>query len=196
MQKQETKFPGLEEQTEEMPGPKKLPLVIFPDPILTRQTKKVSRFDEELLELVENMQLTLLKNNGVGLAAPQVGVNKSLLVYLDKDGNSAGILINPEIVFKSEETEKEWEGCLSFPGVTVLVERAQKIEVNYQDLTGVPQNKTFEGLHARVIQHEIDHLEGITFTRHLSLLKRDLVTRKMKKLKRKRQQNALHGARA
>lgn len=195
MQNQETMSPGSEEQTETSKGPKRLPLVVYPDPLLSRPTKRVSNFDEELLELVENMQLTLIKDRGVGLAAPQVGSDKSVLVWLLEDAHSAGIMINPEIVSKSEETNKEWEGCLSFPGVSVLVERANEVEVNYQDITGGPVNKTFKDLYARVIQHEIEHLKGTTFVRYLSVLKRDVVIRKMKKLKRRRERNAVQGAR-
>jgi peptide deformylase len=123
------------------------------------------------------------KADGAGLAAPQAGLNKRMFVYQNYEtGSPECVMINP-VILSSEGEIEDWEGCLSFPGVSIKVKRAEKIKVEYQDVDGDIQETEFSGMTARVIQHEIEHLDGIVFTRYLSKLKRDFVNSKMKKVK-------------
>jgi peptide deformylase len=144
----------------------KLQLRYFPDDVLTTKAKKITRFDSTVRKLAQDMLDTMYENNGVGLAAPQVGVSKRILV-IDVSGqeepNRPIVLINPQITEKEGELVG-LEGCLSFPGVFFEVKRANKIVVRYQNLAGKETKMTAEGdLLCRAIQHEIDHLDGEVF---------------------------------
>ncbi|MCX7846110.1 MAG: peptide deformylase [Dictyoglomaceae bacterium] len=135
-----------------------LKILTIENPILRKRAKKIEKIDEDIKKLAENMLETMKFSNGVGLAAPQVGKNIRLVVvsYDEEDY----IFINPEIIEKEGENV-DIEGCLSIPSVEVPVKRAEKILLRYQNLKGRTLNMEFDGLLARIIQHEIDHLDGI-----------------------------------
>ena len=116
------------------------------------------------------MLLLMFASDGIGLAAPQVGINKRLMVFNGqaKDTDKSMILVNPIIVSKSEETDVKEEGCLSFPQIYGNVVRHKSIEVKFQSVEGVELNQNFEGLEARIFQHEFDHLQRTLFIDHLN----------------------------
>lgn len=156
----------------------------YPDKRLREQAKPVTRFDDELARLVDDMAETMYAAPGVGLAATQIGVPLRLfLVDVAAGGDQPSelrVFVNPEIVESIGEVEFE-EGCLSFPGVHEEVARAERVRVRAQDAKGVPFELEAEGLLAIAIQHEHDHLEGKLMIDHLSLLRRRLVNRAMQK---------------
>jgi len=139
-------------------------IVVIGDTVLRQKAEKVSKFDENLRKMVTRMFKLMYEGGetgGVGLAAPQIGISKSILVY--DIGRRSGVLVNPKIVAHSEETEIGEEGCLSVPGIYGPVKRYKWIIVEYQDLNGRKKKEKFEDFDARVIQHEMDHLDGILF---------------------------------
>jgi peptide deformylase len=161
-----------------------LKIVKYPDPILQQPGEPVTEFDEELRELVADMFETTYASQGIGLAAPQVGVSKRLTVIdlsAGKDPEQKLVLINPEVI-SSEGRQYEDEGCLSFPEIREKVVRASKVRIRAQDANG----KWFEmdgvELLSRAFQHEIDHLDGILFIFRMSPLKRSLNLRKIRKM--------------
>jgi len=142
-----------------------LKIITIPDPILRKKAKEINFKTisvRELNRLVDSMGKTMLKTDGAGLAAPQIGKSMRLAVVNSKDGIIC--LINPKITRKSWAQELEQEGCLSIPGVFGKVKRPKKITLIYYDQTGKKIKQTVQGLMARVMQHEIDHLDGILFT--------------------------------
>jgi len=145
-------------------------IVTVPDPVLRRKAQKVRQFDADLQQLIEDMVETMRAAPGVGLAAPQVGVSQRVIVveYGDDEDESRPprlyVVVNPEIVEASAETEMGVEGCLSIPGLVGEVERHQRIVVKGQNRRGQPIKLKLQGWVARIFQHEIDHLEGILFT--------------------------------
>ncbi len=157
----------------------------YGDPVLETPCEPVADFgSDELKKLAANMFETMYGNKGVGLAAPQVGVSKQLTVIdvsAGEDPSAKLVLINPEIVSREGQQLGE-EGCLSIPGFREDVRRAMKVKVRALDLDGKPFEVEGEELLARAFQHEIDHLHGILFLKHLSPLKRDLIRRKISKL--------------
>ncbi|MGQ9916347.1 MAG: peptide deformylase [Bryobacteraceae bacterium] len=156
----------------------------YGDPVLETKADPVTEFDGELRQLAADMFETMYANKGVGLAAPQVGVSRRLAVIDPSAGEEESaklVLVNPEILVK-EGTQIGEEGCLSIPGFREDVKRAWRVRVRAQDLDGNFFETEGEELLARAIQHEIDHLDGILFLQHLSLLKRDLIKRKIRKL--------------
>jgi peptide deformylase len=161
-------------------------IVKYPDPVLQRPTEKVTEFDEELRTLAADMFESMYKAIGIGLAAPQIGVGKRMTVIdlsNQKDPKDKIVLVNPEIVHK-EGRQVEEEGCLSLPEIRDKVSRAAKVKVKAQDLEGKWFEMEGEELLARAFQHEIDHLDGILFPWRLSLLKRDLILRKIRKMQK------------
>lgn len=158
-----------------------LDIKIYPDKILTRKTKPVIDFGAATEELINNMVETIYANRGAGLAANQVGVGKQVVVISAGDGLKA--LINPKIVGQSGRAVMT-EGCLSFPGLELEIKRPVKIEVAYFDKNGRPRTITAVDLTARIICHEIDHLNGRTMLDHLSFWKRLMVAREWKKQRR------------
>lgn len=134
------------------------------DPILTKKSRTVEKFDERLCALIDDMFETMYHANGVGLAAVQVGMLKKVVVIDVGDGPIE--LVNPEITMREGE-QRESEGCLSLPGKYGVTKRPQKVQVKAQDRNGKWQVFTGEGLKARCFCHEIDHLDGIMFTSHL-----------------------------
>jgi peptide deformylase len=166
-----------------------LPLVIAPDPRLKTRSAPVEAVTEEIHALAQAMLETMYHERGIGLAAVQVGVLKRVLVadVEWKDDGARGtqwVLINPEIVSDGGEMNVYKEGCLSFPDQYADVERPRGVRVKYLGLDGAVREEEFTGLLATCIQHEIDHLNGITFPDHLSTVKRDIILRKMKKIKK------------
>jgi peptide deformylase len=133
---------------------------VFGDPVLREKAQPVTRFDDELAKLAQRMIGIMRDAPGIGLAATQVGVVRRLLVYrVDDDDPHA--LVNPEVEAVVDEVETAEEGCLSVPGIVVPVERPLVVDVRAQDLHGERLEFTAEGLEARVIQHELDHLDGV-----------------------------------
>jgi len=137
------------------------------DPILRSKATPVTAFDDDLAQLALDMHETM-HDVGVGLAATQVGRLLRLFVYDSGDEGERGTLVNPQIVWASEETEEAEEGCLSLPGTYYPVTRATAVKVRAQDLAGAPIEKEAEGFLARIFQHEIDHLDGILFIDRLA----------------------------
>ena len=168
----------------------KLPIVIAPDPVLKAKCDPVETVDSALGRLLDDMLETMYDAPGIGLAAPQVGITKRLLVVdVSKEEREPVCLINPEILWSSDERSLYDEGCLSFPDQYAQVERPAGIKVRYVDRDGKPTEMDVDGLLATCIQHEMDHLDGILFVDHLSGLKRSMIIRKLKKMKK--QQNIL-----
>lgn len=161
-------------------------VLIWPDKRLIRPSEPVIKFDERLVQLVIDLHHTMMefdKNpnfpDAAGLAAPQIGIHKQVFVYR-LDGKET-CMINP-VILEEEGKQSEQEGCLSFPGVFVRVPRTDKILVEFQDVDGNKNRLRTDGFLSRVVQHELDHLKGQVFIAGLSQVKRDLVTRKMKKV--------------
>jgi peptide deformylase len=153
---------------------------------LEKKGEKVTKFDDNLKQLAEDMYLTMKEAPGIGLAAPQVGKSLQLcLVDLSagEDKSELLVLINPEIIEAKGEQKGE-EGCLSFPGIFAQIERPEKITVKYQDLDGNEQTINAEGLLARAMCHEIDHLNGTVFVNKMGPVKKKMVLKQIKKLKR------------
>jgi len=167
--------------------PRKIyPIIKYGDPILEKPTKPISQFDAELAELAEDMFATMYAAQGIGLAAPQIGKSIRMTVVdvtSGKNPEAKIILINPQIVH-GEGEKREEEGCLSIPGFRGYVVRPQFVTVRAQDIKGESFEIRGEDLLARAFCHEIDHLDGILFLQHLGMLKRDLIKRKIKKLKK------------
>jgi peptide deformylase len=167
--------------------PRKIYSIIkYGDPILEKSTAAITEFGPELEELTEDMFASMYAAQGVGLAAPQIGKNLRLTVVDVTGGkNPEGkiVLINPEIIH-AEGEKREEEGCLSIPGFRGYVVRPQFVTVKAQNAKGEPFEIRGEDLLARAFCHEIDHLNGILFIQHLSMLKRDLIRRKIKKLRK------------
>jgi peptide deformylase len=136
------------------------------DRVLRQPAKRIAKVDDSIRQLAREMLQTMYSSNGIGLAAPQVAVNKQLIVIdcePDKPENPPLILINPQIIGYSPELCKAEEGCLSIPDVFLDVIRPQALEVSYKDEQGKPRKLQANGLLARVIQHEMDHLNGVMF---------------------------------
>ena len=166
----------------------KLKIYEYPHPILRQRAERVAKVDDELRKLLDNMLETMYAAEGVGLAAPQVGVSKRIVVidvsHADEGEERAPMfLINPEIVWHSEEQSCQFEGCLSVPEQRAEVERYTKVRVHYQDYDGKEQEILAEGLLAIALQHEIDHLDGILYIDHISRLKRQMLLKKLQKLR-------------
>lgn len=172
-----------------------LPLVVAPDPRLTEISQPVEQVDDALRAFMDDMLETMYASQGIGLAAVQVGVLKRILVmdlgygsdrYDDVRGNGKPkpmFLVNPEIIEESRDCNSFEEGCLSFPGQYASVKRPSAVKVKYLDYNGNEKVMEADGLLARCIQHEMDHLDGVVFVDHISRLKRDMIMRKLKKQK-------------
>jgi peptide deformylase len=162
----------------------KLDILTYPDKFLSEPTKPLENIDGEVQEMIDKMAATMYDAPGIGLAAIQVGWDKSLLIYdiSPRDENHAlNVLINPKIVTQEGEIISENEGCLSVPDFRADVKRAANITVEGHDREGKPIRMDAEGLLAIVLQHEIDHLNGTLFIEHISSLKRQMYQRRVKK---------------
>ena len=159
-------------------------IIILPDKRLRSVSKPVVEISDEIRTLVADMFDTMYDAPGVGLAAVQVGV-PSRVVVMDLSKREAEseplVFINPEITWSSEEKSPYEEGCLSIPDIHEDVERPARVKIRYLDLDGKPQEADAEGLFATVIQHEVDHLNGVLFIDHISKLKRERIIKKFTK---------------
>jgi len=158
-------------------------ILIIGDPVLTRRSEPVDAVTEDIVRLARDMVETVHAAPGIGLAAPQVGLNKRVIVVdlsVGEDPDALHILVNPEIVAKEGEAICE-EGCLSVPDIKEKVARPYRVVVRGLDLEGRPVEIEGEDLLARAFCHEIDHLDGILFVEKLSALKRTLIKKKFKK---------------
>ena len=144
-----------------------LKIFIYPSPILRLRAKEVERIDQETLALILPMKQTMDANNGIGLAAPQIGISKRIIIVKGDKENQA--FLNPKILKQSREKEEDEEGCLSFPGLFVKVKRAQRVEVLAVTPKGKEVKIETEGLASRIFQHEIDHLNGKLIIHRVSL---------------------------
>ncbi len=170
-----------------------LKIYTAPDPVLKRVAAPVDTVDDTIRKQMDDMLETMYHDDGIGLAAPQVGISNRIVVIdveqkqgedktgLNRKGNPM-FFANPEIIWSSEECSVYNEGCLSVPELYGEVERPASVRVKYLDYDGKEQEIAAEGLLATCIQHEIDHLNGILFIDHLSALKRNIILRKLKKL--------------
>jgi peptide deformylase len=160
-----------------------LPIVKYPEPVLQEATSEVTSFDENLRELAANMVATMHDAPGIGLAAPQVGRSERLAVVdlsVGEEPEALLVLVNPRVVEEHGEIRDE-EGCLSFPDVSLIVPRPQRVVIEAQNLDGKPFRIEAEELMARCLHHEVDHLDGVLFLDRVSPLKRDLTRRRIKK---------------
>jgi len=146
-----------------------LQVVLYPDPVLRKSADPVTTFDEDLARLVAAMFERMRKSQGVGLAAPQVGLRRRLLV-LNPTGEAADdlVLINPMIISRTGANVVFDEGCLSFPGIYAEVTRPERCTVEYVDPAGRPLRAEYDGFVSRIVQHEHDHLEGILLVDRMS----------------------------
>ena len=159
-------------------------IVKYPDPVLAKRGETITVFDDKLKTLVEEMFESMYAAQGIGLAAPQIGISQRLTVIdvsFKKNPDDKVVLINPEIIEREGEQYEE-EGCLSLPDIREKVKRAAKVKVRAQNVKGEWFEIEGEELLSRAFQHEIDHLDGVLFIDRLSRLKKDLTVRKIKKL--------------
>lgn len=165
-----------------------LNILRYPDPRLHKVAKPVTVFDERLKQLVADMADTMYEAPGVGLAATQVDVHEQIVVIdVSDSGKELRVLINPEILWASEEKQLYDEGCLSVPGIYDGVERPAQVKVRAQDTDGKSFEVEADGLLAVCIQHEMDHLKGKVFVEYLSPLKRNRIKTKLQKEEREQQ---------
>ena len=163
-----------------------LPIVIYGDPVLRKICEDINPDYPDLTKLIADMYETMYAANGVGLAAPQIG--KAIRLFVidssrmgdEEDPGMKQVFINAEILEESEEEWKFEEGCLSIPGIREKVERPEEIRIKYLDENFKPHDEVIDGIAARVIQHEYDHIEGILFTDYLTAFKKNLVKSKLK----------------
>lgn len=162
-----------------------LPILCYPDPRLHTVAKPVAVVDDRIREVIARMFATMYDANGIGLAATQVDIHERLIVIdVSEARNEPLVLINPEVVWASEERRKGDEGCLSVPGIYDGVERAVSVRVRALDGDGVVREIAADGLLAVCIQHEMDHLAGKVFVEYLSPLKRNRIKTKLQKAER------------
>ncbi|MBV16767.1 MULTISPECIES: peptide deformylase [Thalassospira] len=162
-------------------------ILIVPDPRLKKECEPVTEVNDEIRQLLSDMLETMYAAPGIGLAAPQIGVMKRVVVMDvsdDKDKPEPLKLINPEIIWESEDTSIYQEGCLSIPDQYADVERPIEVGVRYLDENGEEQEIEADGLLSTCIQHEVDHLDGVLFTDYLSALKRNMILKKVQKLQK------------
>ncbi|WP_032112807.1 peptide deformylase [Candidatus Paracaedibacter symbiosus] len=166
-----------------------LTVLTAPDPRLKQVAAPVTAVTDEIRQLMNDMLETMYANDGMGLAATQVGVLKRVVV-MDMNAGEEGLptnpikMANPEILWRSEDTSALMEGCLSVPGQRGEVVRAVSLKLRYLDENNTLQEIDADGILATCIQHEIDHLDGILYIDHLSRLKREIILKKLQKLKR------------
>ena len=169
------------------------PILIHPDPRLKKLCDTVAEITPEIVQLAEDMLETMYDAPGVGLAAPQIGVTKRVIVLdcsKEQDARRPLAMVNPEVIWESEDQSRYEEGCLSIPEQYAEVARPAEVRVRWLGLDGAVQEEQFAGLWATCVQHEIDHLNGKLFIDFLGPLKRQMITRKMEKLKRERARQA------
>lgn len=159
---------------------KQFPLVTYPAPILKKKAKPVANINSEMMETLQRMEYTMEGNEGVGLAAPQVGISQQMIIVKDEDSNYA--FFNPKVIKEKGKRVIDEEGCLSLPGVFLKIKRKEKVEVEAQTLEGETVRIEAKGLGARIFQHEIDHLQGILIINRVNPLARWKIRRQLKKI--------------
>ena len=162
-------------------------IVIEPDPILRKKSERLEKVDDDIRKLLNDMLETMYLAPGIGLAAVQIGILKRLIVIdisKEKEKKKPLFMINPEILFKSKQTSVYEEGCLSLPGHFAEIERPAECLIKYLDYNGKEKEIQAKGLLATVIQHEVDHLNGVLFVDYLSKLKKDMIIKKLIKQKK------------
>lgn len=165
-------------------------ILIAPHPKLKTKAEPVTTVDDDLRRLLDDMLETMYAAPGIGLAAPQIGVMQRVVVLdvADKDSPPQPMcLVNPEIVARGEDKVVAEEGCLSLPEIYADVERHARVFVRFTDRDGELREMDADGLLARCVQHELDHLDGVLFVDHLSALKRKMLMRKLAKLQREKE---------
>ncbi len=166
------------------------PILIHPDPRLKKACAPVKEVDDAVRALMADLLQTMYDAPGIGLAAPQVGVPSRVLVIDCAKGEDEApdpvCLANPEITWASEETREREEGCLSIPDIYAMITRPSAVRVRFLNRDGAEEERAFDGTRATCVQHEIDHLNGKLFIDYLSAIRRQMITGKMKKLKRER----------
>jgi peptide deformylase len=176
-----------------------LPILTAPDPRLKKKSKPVESVDDGVRRLMDDMLETMYAAPGIGLAAPQVGVLKRVIVLdINREEVKTGPLFmaNPEVIEASDEDATYEEGCLSLPEHYSDVVRPARVKVRYLDREGVQREMACEGLLATCVQHEIDHLDGILFVDHISALKRNMILRKLLKARKEKEREATEGKKA
>ena len=164
-----------------------LPIIIAPDPRLKNKSEQVDKVTPELVKLMDDMLDTMYDAPGIGLAAPQVGLHKRIIVAdvsKQDEERDPYQMVNPEVIWSSSEQFDYEEGCLSLPDQYADVSRPRLVRIRYLDRNGSSQIVEAEDLLAVCLQHEVDHLEGILFVDHITKLKRDLILRKLRKMKK------------
>jgi peptide deformylase len=163
------------------------PIIIAPDPVLKAKAKPVGNIDGSIVRLMDDMLETMYRAPGIGLAAPQIGILQRVIVVdvADKGEQPQPFaMANPEILWKSDETSVHNEGCLSLPDHYADVTRPKQVRLRYIDRDGEVRELDADNLLATCVQHEIDHLNGVLFIDHISLLKRNMILRKLQKAKK------------
>lgn len=166
----------------------KLKVYEYPHPVLKQKAEKVAKVDDKIRSFLDDMLETMYDSAGVGLAAPQVGVSKRIVVidvaHPDEGEERNPIyLVNPEIIWHSDEESCQYEGCLSVPDQSAEVSRYKQVRVQYLDYNGKEAEIMAEGLLAIALQHEIDHLDGILYIDRISRLKRQMLLKKLQKMR-------------
>jgi len=164
-----------------------LPIIVAPDPRLKSTSEVVKKVTKDIVKFMDDMLETMYDAPGIGLAAPQVGLLKRIIVAdvsKEDEKREAYQMINPEIIWLSDEMFECQEGCLSLPEQYAEVARPKKANIRYLDRNGVSKTLEAEDLLAVCLQHEIDHLEGVLFVDHISMLKRNVIMRKLRKIKK------------
>lgn len=167
----------------------KFDIIKIPDPVLKQVAKEVQTVDDSVRAQLDRMLHTMYEAPGIGLAANQVGLLNRVIVMdiaqrEEADTRKPIFMVNPQIIWESEEPSTWEEGCLSIPGQYADVVRPLEVRVKYLDYHGKAQEGTFEGLASHCVQHEIDHLNGVLFIDHISALKRNMILKKVKKLQK------------
>jgi peptide deformylase len=166
-----------------------LTIRVWPDEVLRRKTEPVESVDDDVRKVLNDMAETMYRHNGIGLAAPQVGLSRRIITLdvpaeeEDQPGSGLILAVNPRITAREGKLVIT-EGCLSFPGLEIDITRAERVTVEYQDETGASRARACEGLLAVCFQHEIDHLDGMVFTDRVGLVRRRLALRDFEKMRR------------
>jgi peptide deformylase len=173
-----------------------LPIVVVPDPVLKQVAQEVQSISPLVRKQIEDMAETMYAAPGIGLAANQVGMLNRVFVmdtaFRDNEASrSYTAMINPEIVWASDEMSVMEEGCLSIPGMFAEVQRPMSVRVGFLDINGAKQELLVEGLASHCVQHELDHLNGTLFIDHLSSLKKNMILRRFKKAQREQARDSL-----